>query len=125
MKILVVNDNSSDGTEPALRDLAQRYPSVRYVNNLPPNGFGFAVRRGIEAFTGDAVAIYMADASERARDLIRFYRKMLEGYDWCSAHAGAVAAKCMTTRCRSATDRMANCSFRVLCRTGTTTRPTP
>jgi dolichol-phosphate mannosyltransferase len=54
---------------------------VRYVNNLPPNGFGFAVRRGLAEFRGEAVAIVMADGSDDPADLIAFYRKLEAGYD--------------------------------------------
>jgi dolichol-phosphate mannosyltransferase len=80
-EILVVNDNSRDRTEEILRELAASRPSVRYINNPPPNGFGFAVRAGLAAFRGDAVAIVMADASDLPEDLIAFYRKLQEGYD--------------------------------------------
>lgn len=80
-EIIVVNDNSSDATEAILQELSQIYATVRYVNNKPPHGFGFAVRCGLESFTGDAVAIYMADASDTPTDLVKFYRKLLEGYD--------------------------------------------
>jgi dolichol-phosphate mannosyltransferase len=77
-EILVVNDNSSDATEQILTRLRVECETVRFVNNSPPHGFGFAVRRGLETFTGDAVAIYMADASDRPEDLVRFYRIMEE-----------------------------------------------
>ena len=81
-EILVINDNSSDDTEELLKRLSKDLPSVRYINNQPPNGFGFAVRCGLENFSGDAVAIYMADASDRPEDLVRFYRTMVrEGVD--------------------------------------------
>lgn len=73
-EILVVNDNSSDRTEEILRSLQHEIESLRYVNNTPPHGFGFAVRCGLDHFTGDAVAIYMADASDRPEDLVKFYR---------------------------------------------------
>jgi dolichol-phosphate mannosyltransferase len=75
-EILVVNDNSKDQTESLLKKLSAKYASVRYVNNQPPNGFGFAVRRGLMDFTGDAVAVYMADSSDSPQDLIRFYNEM-------------------------------------------------
>jgi dolichol-phosphate mannosyltransferase len=75
-EILVVNDNSSDDTERILCSLEQRFPSVRHVNNSPPHGFGFAVRRGLDDYAGDAVAVYMADASDRPADLVRFFRTM-------------------------------------------------
>lgn len=75
-EILVVNDNSSDATESILASLSAELESVRYLNNPPPHGFGFAVRCGLDGFTGDAVAVYMADASDRPEDLVRFYRAM-------------------------------------------------
>ena len=77
-EIVVVNDNSRDRTPSIVRTLEKEIPSVVLVNNLPPNGFGFAVRKGLETYTGDAVAIYMADASDRPEDLVRFYRKMTQ-----------------------------------------------
>ena len=80
-EVLVVNDNSRDGTEEILKLAAQRNPRVRYINNRPPNGFGFAVRAGLENFSGDAVAIFMADASDDPKDLVKYYRKMQEGFD--------------------------------------------
>jgi dolichol-phosphate mannosyltransferase len=80
-EILLINDNSSDGTEALLKKLAADIDEVRYINNEPPQGFGFAVRKGLENFQGDAVAIVMADASDSPDDLVKFYQKMLEGYD--------------------------------------------
>jgi dolichol-phosphate mannosyltransferase len=80
-EILVVNDNSGDGTERVLATLSAEDPAVRYVNNAPPNGFGLAIRRGLAEFRGDAVAIVMADGSDDPNDLVRFYRKLESGYD--------------------------------------------
>jgi dolichol-phosphate mannosyltransferase len=75
-EILIINDGSSDLTGLILQKLEREIPTVRYLNNNPPHGFGLAVRLGLENFTGDAVAIYMADASDRPEDLITFYRTM-------------------------------------------------
>lgn len=80
-EILVVNDNSVDRTEKIVRALARANPAVRCVSSDPPNGFGFAVRRGLVDFRGDAVAIFMADGSDAAADLVAFYDKLQEGYD--------------------------------------------
>jgi dolichol-phosphate mannosyltransferase len=81
-EILVINDNSTDATEEILRSLSQQLPTLRYVNNAPPNGYGFAVRRGLLSYSGDAVAIYMADASDSPADLVAFYRRMVsDGVD--------------------------------------------
>jgi dolichol-phosphate mannosyltransferase len=80
-EILVVNDSSIDRTEKIVRDLACANPAVRCVSSDPPNGFGFAVRRGLADFQDDAVAIFMADGSDAPADLVAFYRKLREGYD--------------------------------------------
>ncbi len=80
-EILVVNDNSTDGTVPELRRLLDEVPGFRWVNNEPPHGFGFAVRRGLAEFSGEAVCIVMADASDGPDDVVKFWRKIEEGYD--------------------------------------------
>jgi dolichol-phosphate mannosyltransferase len=80
-EILIVNDNSSDRTEPILIELRQQVPTLRHVNTTPPNGFGFAVRAGLSAFKGDAVAVVMADGSDAPADLVAYHRKLQEGYD--------------------------------------------
>jgi len=81
-EVFIVNDNSKDNTLQVLEQLAQKYPSVTYDTNHGPNGFGYAVRFGLERFSGDCVAIMMADLSDSPYDLIRYYTKMVEGnYD--------------------------------------------
>ncbi|MBK9934871.1 MAG: glycosyltransferase family 2 protein [Cytophagaceae bacterium] len=78
-EILVVNDNSKDNTLEVLESLAAVHPSVRFVTNTGPNGFGYAVRYGLERFSGDCVAVMMADLSDSPHDLIKFYDTMVQG----------------------------------------------
>lgn len=80
-EIVVVNDNSKDKTEQVLQQLQAEIPTLVYFNNNGTNGFGYAVRFGLERFTGDCVAVMMADLSDSPDDLVVFYRKLLEGYD--------------------------------------------
>lgn len=80
-EILVVNDHSSDSTETILRQLTTELPGVRYINNERAKGFGRAIQSGLESFQGDAVCIVMADASDDARDVVTYYRKLREGYE--------------------------------------------
>lgn len=77
-EILIINDNSSDGTERVLKNLSLQFDTVKYLNNEPPNGFGLAVKKGLENFSGGIVAVYMADASDLPSDLVRFYRTIIE-----------------------------------------------
>lgn len=80
-EILIVNDNSRDRTEEILKELNEQNSKVRYINNYYPNGFGFAVRCGLENFRGDAVAIVMADCSDSPQNIVDYYYKLQEGYD--------------------------------------------
>lgn len=81
-EILVVNDNSKDGTLQVLEELKKEHSVLRYETNTGPNGFGYAVRYGLDRFNGDCVAVMMADMSDSPQDLIQFYRTMVSGnYD--------------------------------------------
>lgn len=80
-EILVVNDNSKDGTEAVLQLLSREFPTCRYVNNSPPNGIGLAIKKGLENYSGDAVAIVMADGSDAPEDIVQYYRELQKGYD--------------------------------------------
>ena len=80
-EILVVNDNSKDNTLDVLQRLSQLIPTLVYHTNSGPNGFGYAVRYGLDRFSGNYVAVVMADLSDSPEDIVKFYKKILEGYD--------------------------------------------
>jgi len=80
-EIVVVDDASSDGTATIVARLAEADERVRCVRSPYRNGFGFAVRAGLDAFTGDAVAIMMADLSDSPEDLVAYFRLLQAGYD--------------------------------------------
>lgn len=71
--IVVVDDGSTDTTADEVRARAAVDPGVRLVYNDGPHGFGYAVRRGLEAFDGDAVAVMMADGSDSPDDLVGYF----------------------------------------------------
>ncbi len=81
VEVIVVNDNSSDGTEAVVKDCAQRWPRIRLVRRTPPGGFGRAIRSGLEYVTGEVVVIFMADLSDHPQDVLNYYLKIEEGYD--------------------------------------------
>jgi dolichol-phosphate mannosyltransferase len=80
-ELLVIDDASTDGTAAVVAGLAARNPRIRCIRSHYTNGFGFAVRAGLERFSGDAVAIVMADGSDDPGDLLRYFDLIEEGYD--------------------------------------------
>lgn len=80
-EIIIVNDNSKDNTLAILESVKDQYPTLVHYTNPGPNGFGYAVRYGLDRFKGDCVAIMMADLSDDPDDLVVFYDKLNEGFD--------------------------------------------
>ena len=75
-EIIVINDNSKDRTEQILKELQETIVTLNYYNNSGLNGFGNAVRYGLERITGDCVCIMMADLSDSPDDLVSFYNEL-------------------------------------------------
>ena len=78
-EILVIDDGSTDNTIDIIKEIRQSVASVKCIKNEHENGFGRAVRLGMENFTGDAVAIMMADRSDSPKDLVNYWRCIKEG----------------------------------------------
>ena len=78
-EIVVINDKSKDSTLDKLIKIKQQIPTLIVYTNNGPNGFGYAIRYGLDRFEGDCVAIMMADLSDDPNDLILFYRRLLIG----------------------------------------------
>lgn len=77
-EILIINDNSKDNTVQVINILQQSIPTIKCIFNPPPhNGFGYAIRRGLDNYSGDCVALVMADLSDSPKDLIKFYNAMI------------------------------------------------
>ncbi len=72
-ELVVVDDGSTDETAAQVLARHADDDGVRLVQNPAPHGFGHAVRRGLDAFTGDAVVIMMADGSDSPDDLVRYF----------------------------------------------------
>jgi dolichol-phosphate mannosyltransferase len=80
-EVVVVNDDSEDSTEAVVAALGEQNPRIRVHRSHNERGFGNAIRAGLDVFTGDAVVIVMADASDNPDDLIHYYRVLEQGYD--------------------------------------------
>lgn len=80
-EIVVVDDHSRDGTWEKLSQLSHKIPELRPIRNDDLPGFGRAIQSGLEAMTGDAVVIFMADESDDVRDVPRYWEVLQQGYD--------------------------------------------
>lgn len=80
-EIVVVDDGSSDGTWRILTELRADVPELHPVQNNDLHGFGRAIIKGLDSMQGDAVAIMMADESDDARDVVRYWKLLNEGWD--------------------------------------------
>jgi dolichol-phosphate mannosyltransferase len=114
-EILVIDDSSGDGTAAVVQALAEQNPNIRCLRSHLPPGFGHAVRAGLELYSGDAVAIMMADLSDSPKDLVLYYRVLEQGYD-CAfgtrfGHGGSTHDY---PRAKLLLNRIANAAIRIL-----------
>jgi dolichol-phosphate mannosyltransferase len=80
-ELIVVDDHSTDRTAEVVEGIGSDNPRVRCVRSRYEPGFGFAVRAGLDAYTGDAVAVMMADGSDHPEDLVRYHHELEEGWE--------------------------------------------
>ena len=80
-EILIIDDGSTDNTPIIIHSILAEYKSVRYIKNDGENGFGRAIQIGLKEFSGDAVAIMMADRSDSPNDLIKYWNALNDGYE--------------------------------------------
>lgn len=80
-EVVVVNDNSVDATGAVIKEIADSNERVIPVLSPYEGGFGLAVRAGLEVYSGDCVAIMMADNSDSPDDLVTYFRVIEAGHD--------------------------------------------
>ena len=80
-EIILVNDNSTDASAEILHKLVNSDRRIKIIDSPPPKGFGRAIRKGLDAVSGDVAVIFMGDGSDDAADVVKYYHKILEGYD--------------------------------------------
>lgn len=80
-EIIVVDDGSSDSTWAILQEVAKDVKQLAPVQNNGAHGFGRAIIYGLDNMKGDAVVIMMADESDDARDVVKYWQILNQGYD--------------------------------------------
>lgn len=80
VEVLVIDDNSPDGTGNAAKELAKKY-NIVLISRPEKLGLGSAYRTGFKASRGDVVFQMDADLSHDPKYLPEFVKKIREGYD--------------------------------------------
>ena len=76
-EIVVVDDGSFDGTYEILKNRTD----IKLVRNPYNKGYGFSIKKGILASTGEIIAIIDADGTYPIEQLLLMVKKLEEGYD--------------------------------------------
>jgi dolichol-phosphate mannosyltransferase len=80
-EIVAVDDGSTDATWDILQGLKDKLPELNPVQNTGPHGFGRACVCGFNHAQGDAIVVMMADESDDARDVVRYWERLNAGWD--------------------------------------------
>ena len=118
-EIIVVDDASTDGTGAVVAALAEGNGRIRCLRSHYANGYGFAVRAGLDVFEGEAVAIVMGDGSDDPGDVVRYFDLIEEGYD-CAFGSRFLPGSSVAgyPRLKLLINRVVNAGIRILFRHG-------
>ena len=117
-EIIVVDDNSPDGTAAVAEKLNQRYHNIRVIVRAKKEGIGAALREGYNAAQGDIILSTDADLSFDVKDMHRLLRTLQQGYDLVvgSRHLpeGSYEKTMLKTRIKSVVSKYGNTLVRWL-----------
>src|SRR6185503_15926728 len=80
-EIVLVDDNSTDGTRAVIEALARKEPRVRGVFRTPPNGVGLALADGLRATSGRWVLTADCDFQHLLPEFRDLFDAAAEGWD--------------------------------------------
>ncbi|MGV6847593.1 MAG: glycosyltransferase family 2 protein [Marinibacterium sp.] len=80
-ELIIVDDASADGTAGEIARLKARHPEIIALRNDGPNGYGFAIRRGLGIYRGEAAVVVTSDGSDAPKDVATYFNKIAEGFD--------------------------------------------
>ena len=76
-EVIVVDDGSFDGTYEILKNRTD----IKLIRNPYNKGYGYSIKKGISAATGEIVAITDADGTYPIEQLLLMIKKLEEGYE--------------------------------------------
>lgn len=80
-EIILVDDNSKDGTEAVIRGMAAADDRIRLVSRTGPNGVGRALYDGYRAATGQYVLTMDCDFQHLLPEISDLFDEAVKGYD--------------------------------------------
>ena len=85
-ELIFVNDGSKDGSIELIKEFADRYSEVKFIDFSRNFGHQIAVTAGLDKSTGAAVVIIDADLQDPPEVIIDLYNKMQTGYELSLIH---------------------------------------
>jgi dolichyl-phosphate beta-glucosyltransferase len=76
VEILVVVNNTTDGTVNVIKDCQKKYPFIKYTNLRKRTGKGGAIAVGFRKASGKYIGFMDADGSNSPAQLMKLYRKI-------------------------------------------------
>ena len=116
-EIIVVDDNSPDGTAEVVREMASRFGNVRLISRFGKFGIASAYERGVDSSIGDIVVTMDADLSHPPTKLSDMIAAVREGYIAAGSRF-IPGTHFSTTLVRKAATRIVNFTTKHLVRTG-------
>ena len=80
-ELVLVDDNSKDGTPHIIDALAKENRRIRPVHRTNTPGFGNAIKSGFRESSGEVIIPVMGDLSDDPEDIPKLVQKIEEGYD--------------------------------------------
>src|SRR3989338_2010373 len=80
-ELIIVDDNSTDGTYETVKNYSGRNKRIRAFLRTGEKGIGSAIFFGMKKSSGTYLIPFMADLSDDPEDALRLYNKIKEGYD--------------------------------------------
>ncbi len=78
LELIVIDDNSTDGTSSLVRERTKKDRKIRLINRLGRSGLSSAIKEGCLNATGEIIAIMDTDGQHKVSDIKIAIRKLLD-----------------------------------------------